>query len=372
MERGRFGLSGILFVLFFVSNSSALEFDFVLNETSQSYRSSFTDPTEKTYMDLYMARSAQNIETLFDAWPNTFAMIGNNLPPLGKPHLESGFGLCLGSGDCPAVDRHDVGLRLFDAGLGCIADLSLFATLSTDRILRSPSRGFWRDTDITVKFNNFVLIGFEDVRVHFSNIGLMGRKQMVSGIPLLGKWIKLSGVSLSLGLQYSTLTGREDDIGNGFYNDIGTSEPPEVVIVDENIHGTIAVGAPASPALDSFVHYPYVEFSNLSICADIKGYMNLLHFLDVFLGTGLVIAPYNRFFADVSSDVNVRISDDQGLDSNYDGRLTVIGTGDGRHLMPTLLVGFQLNLGPVKIPIQLSGNLPTENRSVNAGLYLSF
>ena len=40
--------------------------------------------------------------------------------------------------------------------------------------------------------------------------------------------------------------------------------------------------------------------------------------------------------------------------------------------MPIFMGGVQLNLGPVKIPLQLSGNLPDENVSVDAGLFISF
>ena len=51
MGRDRSEVLGILLVLFLVPSSFALEYDFVLNETAQSYRSSFTNPTEKAYMD---------------------------------------------------------------------------------------------------------------------------------------------------------------------------------------------------------------------------------------------------------------------------------------------------------------------------------
>jgi hypothetical protein len=192
----------------------------------------------------------------------------------------------------------------------------------------------------------------------------------MSEIPLLRNLIKLSGVSLSTGLYYSAFSGREDIIGNGYYSDIGNLTQPEVVVVDRNTKGTVTVGAPSSSYYKSYVYYPYVEFQHLSIHSDIKAYINVLYFLDIFLGTGVVITPYSKFYSDISSNINIRISDNQGLDNNYDGRYTIIGTVNGSHLQQMFILGFQLNFGPVKIPIQISNSIPTKNRVSTLGLYI--
>ena len=99
--------------------------------------------------------------------------------------------------------------------------------------------------------------------------------------------------------------------------------------------------------------------------------MNLARALDLFMGGGLALHPHNTFYADVSSDVNVRLTDDEGLDADHDGSVTIIGSASDDRLMRTFVMGLQLNLGPVKIPFHLTHSVSTDNRVASTGLYVT-
>jgi len=145
---------------------------------------------------------------------------------------------------------------------------------------------------------------------------------------VVSQYVKLSGVSLSLGVLYSGFAGREDAIYTYFENNDREhgEEPSEVVIVDTGSAGTVSVNAPMDPDIPSFVYYPYIEFRNLTLHSGAKGYVNLFSVLDLFLGANVAVAPINKIYGDVHADVNVEITDNSGLESSYDGRLTTIGT----------------------------------------------
>ena len=100
--------------------------------------------------------------------------------------------------------------------------------------------------------------------------------------------------------------------------------------------------------------------------------MNLLRFLDAYMGFGLVVSPVNTLYADVSSDVSVSITDAEGLESQHDGRLTILGSASGARLMRTFMFGLQLNVGRVRIPLQATNSLNTGNRAAVAGMAVPF
>ena len=391
MQISRILIVNTLMALLFVSSASAVEYDFILNENSRSYRTSFL-PTEKAYMDEYMAQLAENFENFTQIWPNRQAIVNSNSPPLGKPHVEAyaiglGVGIGLPTGFYPQQKPSDiadpdqttfkgplnkVGLRMLDHGAGAGQTLNLFATVSPSKIWPSLERGFWRETDLTLTYFHLLPPIFaDDVVLHLSHIGLMGRKQIVSGRSLVGERVKFSGASLSAGIMYATFSGQEG-IPNAFDNNTDKDLAIEdVVLVDESNNGTVTVGSPAAIDIESWVDYHFAYMNNLSVYANVKGYMNLFHFLDVFAGTGLTVNPVNQMYLDLSSETNVRVSNDGGLDSNYDGKLTVKGTSSGRVFIPAFIFGLQLNFGPVKLALQVADSKSAESVASNLALFVS-
>ncbi|MFQ6618322.1 MAG: hypothetical protein ACE5QV_06505, partial [Fidelibacterota bacterium] len=124
------------------------------------------------------------------------------------------------------------------------------------------------------------------------------------------------------------------------------------------------------------VHYPYFEHQSFSIDLEGKFYFNFFYLLDFFLGSGFSFLPYNRVYVDISSDVNIKAVDrnDNEIES-HDGGLILKGTAKGRWFIPRIMVGMQLNLGAVQLPIQLAWTLSEEVKKVlciSSGITLSF
>ncbi|MFC1528511.1 hypothetical protein ACFL5B_01235 [Candidatus Latescibacterota bacterium] len=360
------------FLLLIGSNVYAVDSDFILDEGNQSYLTSFANINARNYLNQYISRYTKNMNNLFDRWADSFALTGTNMPPLGKPNLNSTAGISIGGGFYNK-DNYDIGLRTVDEGIGSILDCTFSYTFSSDKISRKFAEGLWKNTDITVMFNNLSIIGFEDVRMHLSNIGAVVRKQVVQEKPLIRRLVTLQGVSLSLGTFYSRFAGREDDIGHHFCQYSTNPEDQEIVVVDQKSGGTVTITSPSTPEDDykGLVHYPYLDFVSFSFHSEIKGYMNLFHFVDLFSGVGIAFIPYNKMYSDISSDVTVRISDNQGLDEKYNGKITTIGTGKGDLFMAKFINGIVFNFGPVTIPIQVSSNLKEKNNSVATGIFIS-
>jgi len=391
MQTGRALTAGMLLASLLASGASAVEYDFILNESSRSYRASFS-PAERAYMDEYLAQLASNFADFTQDWPNRSAIVHGSSPPLGKPHVEAyalglGVGLGLPTGTYPHQKPSDVsdpdqtvfkgplnkvGLRILDHGAGAGQTLSLFATLSPAKVWPSLGRGFWRDTDLTFTYFHLLPPIFaDDVVLHMSHTGLMGRKQVLSGQSLLGQLVEFTGASVSAGMVYATFSGQEA-IPNAFNNDTDRDLAIEdVVLVDEGGKGTVTVGAPADDDIESEVDYDFVYMNNLSMYANLKGHASLSRFLDIFAGTGLMVNPVNHMYLDLSSETSVRLSNDSGLDSSYDGKFTVKGTSSGKALIPTFIFGLQLNLGPVKLALQAADGSSAESRASNLALYVS-
>ena len=378
MHKRRFIVALTIALVFLGGNTSALEYDFVLHSTNKSYLRSFTSQAEKDYLGEYLAVYGRNQTTHYRHWANTFTVAGANLPVLGKPHVESSGGLALGYGEQLNVDWGDVGLRTLDEEGQGMFDMNVFYTFSLDSdpddgapqegSPRSRLRRLLQGADLALKYNN-ATIAVTDVRMNFSNIGAVLRKQVVAGRPIVSRYVTLSGVSLSLGAQYSGFAGREDNIHTSFENDIPDwGEPSEVVVVDPGSAGTVTVNAPQDPEIRSFVYYPYIEFRNLVFHSGAKGYVNVLSVLDLFMGANVAVAAVNSIYGDVHADVNVRISDSSGLESSHDGRLTTIGTAVGDRFLPMFVFGAQLNLGPVRIPFQISTCSKAHARAISIGL----
>ena len=112
-----FLVTGAISVLLLAGNSSALKYDFVFNETSQTYNISLSGAPEHEYLDLYMVQFADNIRNLFRKWPNSPAMIANCSPPSGKPHVDRTAGLYGGLGEYD-VGFGRTGLKALESFLG--------------------------------------------------------------------------------------------------------------------------------------------------------------------------------------------------------------------------------------------------------------
>jgi hypothetical protein len=147
-------LLNILCTLFIIHTAFTQNIDFILNQNNRSYQDALTNEIEKNYLNQYMNLSYKNIHILFEEWINTYSMIGINQPLLGKPHVELSFGLSLGLGEYHIINWNNTGLKIFDRGAGGMLDLNLSATFSSDKIPFLSNLKFWKNTDISFKFNN--------------------------------------------------------------------------------------------------------------------------------------------------------------------------------------------------------------------------
>jgi len=349
----------------------AVQADFIVN-SGISYRNSFTDQRAVDYMNEYLSLYTENVNALFDISGDSYSLSGINMAPLGKPHVESMVGITIG-GSFYESEKEEVTVKSVDPGLGDIVNGSLAITFSMDKISEKFGKGFWEKTDLTVTYNNLNINAWEYCRMHLSHIGAALRKQIINEKSIAGNVIAFQGASLSLGTCYSTLTGKEDDVGHYLYHYSENTEDREIVTVDPNTGGTVTVLSPSTPEDDEkgLVHYPYIDFVSFSVNSEAKGYVTLFKFLDVFSGIGIAILPHNKGYSTIDSDVKVRITDDNGLDESYTGKFTTTGEGKGKSFMVRSIFGLVINAGPVKIPFQVS-KISGGINAVVAGLLIVF
>ena len=150
----------------------AVDVDFIVDQGRESYRDAFTSPAAVSYMNKYMSQFKTNMVILFKAGANGFSFAGLNFPALGKPHITSAWGVNAGLG-LYAKDKTAVGLKIVDDGSSAGIDMSFFGTVSSEKVAKKLSKGFWENTDMTFMLNNSDIKGWSDVRLHFSNLGFL-------------------------------------------------------------------------------------------------------------------------------------------------------------------------------------------------------
>ena len=329
--------------------------DFIVDQSRQSYRDAFASSTAVTYMDAYMSQFGTNMAVLFEAGGKGFSYAGLDLPALGHPHVDSAWGVNAAIGFYEKDDEA-LGLKVVDDGSAAGIDLSFFRTLSSERVSDKLGRGFWENSDMTFMLNNSDIRGWGDVRMHFSNLGFLLRKQVVRERSCLRGLVKLQGATVSSGAYYSRMTGREDEMGHSFHQYSTNPEDRDIVVADPSTGGTVAISSPSTILEEDMglIYYPYIEFTTLSLRSEATAYFSLFRLVDLFSGVRLALVPYSSYYADIAMDVKARISDDSGLDETHLGQLTAIGMERGDPLVGHLFFGLQLNLGPLKIPWQVS------------------
>ena len=357
--------AAILLTLGSASFAQGIDFELAAH---QSYRTALADAAERAYVEKFLEMYADSLALLLPGWADSYTLLGGNMPASGKPHQDGVVGICSGMAEYNASDMQQLSLRLLDGGVGTIADMNLFATVSAERISPRLARGVLRDADITFLLNVARMSGFEDVRMSWCNVGAAARKPIASERPLLGRWLKWSGASASQGVTYSRLPGRED-IGNGFYSDIDGPKESLELVVDPDVGGKVTVAEPAwGQTSNAIVHYPFVEFNALAVQTAVRGYVNLLGALDVYSGFGLSLLPYSNIFLETASDVSLRLTDNAGLDSQYDGSVTAETADGGSRMLRTLQMGLMVSVGPVRLGAQVSQSLGTDNNSATGML----
>lgn len=353
------------------SATFAGEIDFQL-AAHQSYRTALADATERAYVEAFLDMFADSLAVLLPGFADSYSVLSGNMPASGKPHQEGVVGVCGGAGVLNGRDMDEISLGLLDGGVGTIADVNLFATIAAQRLSPRLARGLLHNADLTFLFNVARMSGFDDVRMSWTTLGAAARKPIAAERPLLGRWLRWSGASVSLGLTYSRLTGRED-IGNGFYSDVGDPREPRDYVVDSSTGGTVTVSAPAwGQTSNSIVHYPFSEFNALAIQTGVRGYLNVLRVLDLYSGFELSLVPYSSLFLEAASDVNLRLTDNQGRDSQYDGSVTVEAVRGGSRVLPTFKMGVMLSLGPVRLAVQASESLRGDNKAAGGALAIAW
>jgi len=234
--------------------------------------------------------------------------------------------------------------------------MSFFRTVASDRAAERLSTGFWENTDMTFMLNNSDIQGWGDVRMHFSNLGFLLRKQVLQRRSYLRDLIRLEGVTASSGVFYSRMTAREDEMGHAFHTHSTDPGDRDILVADPSTGGRVTVASPSTPQNEymGIIYYPYIDFTTLSAKAEITGYANLFRFLDVFTGARLALIPHSTYYADISMDVKVKVSDDNGLNETHLGQLKATGLKRGDLVAAQLMLGLQMNFGPVKVSWQLT------------------
>ena len=145
-------------------------------------------------------------------------------------------------------------------------------------------------------------------------------------------------------------------MGHSFHTYSTDPGDRDVVVADPNTGGRVTVTSPSTLQHDDMglIYYPYIDFTTVSAKSEIVGYANLFRFLDLFSGARLALIPYSSYYADISMDVKVNVSDDDGLDETHLGQLKAVGLERGDTVAAQVLFGLQMNFGPLKVPWQVA------------------
>ena len=95
-----------------------------------------------------------------------------------------------------------------------------------------------------------------------------------------------------------------------------------------------------------------MDITSFTLDGDIKAYVNLLYFLDLYAGAGLSfnLANYMSVSGTYKGDISVEIG---GVEvDNTSAGLTISGKQKGNVLVPRLMMGTQINLWVLKIGAQ--------------------
>lgn len=349
-------------IFFFISCFRAfrlygIEVDFVLDSNGQSYRDGFSNQFAVDYLTSYLDEYKKTMESMLHRWADTHALISVAQPAYSKRVEKFNVGLSIAGGTTPEREDFKTGIGTVDSGAQEASGFGsvLFVDLPSETVHRWLPYTFFKDTDVTIKCLALTYTGFEDVKIHMINAGIIFRRNIAS---------YYTG---SFGISYSLFKGKEDAVG------LKSDDLRETVVIDENGNDTVHIDDPSYPNVYGKVHYPFIEARSLNIDAEIKQLWDY-RFIQIILGAGFTINPVNTFSIQAYSDANVTATSSSfGGSESHDGRFIVEGTEKGSLYMPRLIVGIQINAGPVKIPIQVSFEQAGNKTSVvTTGLTLAF
>ena len=352
------------------TQAHALETNFIVYDGHQSYATGFTEGWSQDLMDQYMVLYSDNMERFIGLWPNSFTVSSVSIPIYSKP----GDGMVVGTSACYAdpddAAKAGTGMRTLDSSPGNWVNTMLSTSLPVGQISHRYREGAFENTDATAKLSILSFAILDNIRINTLTLGVGLRKQ-VWGTPLTEKrWLRY-GAAVSGGLQYSRFLARERDIYVGTSGEV-PDEPGRLESVTVP-GGEVLVSRATSDAVtadyerddSALAHYRYIEAHALALEAGVSAYATLLNRLDLFMGLGGVLLPVNMVYLDLATEVNVKVTNGSDEES-HDGELTLDGTVHGSRLLPKLVVGAQLSVWKMRLPIQYSQTLQGERERIKA------
>lgn len=298
----------------------------------------------------YTEAYADALEQFFAANADAFTISNVSQPVFGEPYRDLVLGVTGGLATATPPDAGQAGSQSLGYGFGVTA--APFLTLSLDPLSSLLDLEFFKDSDFTIKLLPLSL-HIKETHMKFFNLGLFFRKQYHSKAKLWGNWLTFLGTNYGVGLFYTR-------------NTIST-----VVDIDHAEYVALPDGSVA--VLTAEKAYLNFETESSSLDFEFKGYVNVLWVMDFFAGAGLTVNTTNKF------TTNSRIPGHleflySGTSGSGDGTLLMTGSGEGQAAIFRIMGGFQVNLGPVKIPVQYTKAV-TKNVVVHVttfGVSLSF
>jgi hypothetical protein len=356
MKKNLVFLSTLLVMLIGINAGASIKFGFNITSGTEIYGGStnFTQLTDG--INDIIGEYAKYADPFFYAEANTFTFSNVTQPVIGDPHRNFAIGGTFGISTSDKLVKAAFGgevsnLGIGDLGIGMTG--AVFGTMSLNWL--GSIIGIFENTDVTVKIFPFKLptINFAEgsVDINLFNLGVQLRKQIVEDITLIPVLLSFSGVSVSLGLFTSTNTV------NMTY---GLNEVKSF--------GVNVLGIPGTGTFSANTITAKFETSSFSLDGEIKPYLNILGFLDVFGGLGLTINLLNS--TEISGNIDGTMSIDLG-GSNFassNGLLSITGSTDAENeivLMPRFSAGFQLNIFVLKIAAQYSQTFALDHNVSN-------
>lgn len=308
----------------------------------------------------YTAQYTQVIDPAFSAMSDSYAISNSNQPIFGKPNhwLAVGFNTGVGFSSMKFDENKAGGKELNSANIdapvfGNINPLTLgvvvapYASISLGWMSALLGIEFFEKTDITLKylsFNSKDITG-DDYNAKMSNFGLTFRKQFFEDTTLIPLLLSFSGLSWNIGFNTSSVDGHvnvpvssDNDVNMGAYN----ATYDKIVKFSTN---------------DAIIDYHVKTFS---LDTELKGYVNILYFLDLYFGAGVTWNLQNKVDIDgtITGSLAPGLKDTTTGAKYYDttvpGGLRIDGEGQGQKLIPRIMMGSQINIAFIKIGAQYS------------------
>ncbi len=308
-----------------------------------------------TQFNDYISKYTSGVDQVFGGLADAFTVSNIGHPVFGEAHRSFVIGVSTGISVALPPDAGSAGAETLNFGIG--ASAAPFVTFSLG-FLSDFGLGFFEDTDLTFKIFKYTL---NDISVfkkmEFFNLGMIFRKKLVGKTRLIPLLLSFEGISLSLGTHY---TNNKLDI------EVGVDQQESVDLGD---------GFKATLTADKA--FFTLETESFSLDAEMKFYLNILAILDVYAGIGASYQFISKVTSDSSIPATLRITNTHtggGLDDSDTASLLITGEGEGQKFLPRVMGGIQINLGPIKLPVQASYvfNEDVNVYTINFGLSISF